>query len=317
VVTASRVVCIGIATLDAIALVDRLPAGGQRLAAREARLAGGGVAATAAVALARLGVPVAFVGRVADDEVGRTIRTGLAGEGVDVTGLRTVPGRSPVTLVLVEAGSGERTLVPDVRGVPPISIDDADVMRAADAAWVHVDQTGYPALVPLAAAGIDTPVSLDGGNFVDRLDLAMVSLYAPTERAILARYPGRSLDDAMAAALDEGPRLVAVTRGERGSVALEADERDHANRGGRLVRRAAPAFMTPIVSTLGAGDVFHGALLAALLESRPLDEALRRANAAAALSCRALDGRSAIPDRGELDAFLQGAAIRSEVTYDD
>jgi sulfofructose kinase len=309
-VTAARVVCVGIATIDAIALVDRLPAGGERLPAREARLAGGGVAATAAVALARLGTPVAFVGRVGDDDAGRLVRDGLAAAGVDVAGLRTVPGRTPVTLVLVEADTGERALVPDTRGVPPIALRDDDVARCADAEWIHVDQTGYPALAGLRAAGVATRVSLDGGNFVDALDLGTVDLYAPTERALVARYPGHSLDGALRLAVADGPRLVAVTRGAAGSIAAERTAI-----GGDPVISAVPAPNVPVLSTLGAGDVFHGALLAALVERRPLPEALRWANAAAALACRALDGRAAIPDRSELEGFLSSQPQHPEVSH--
>ncbi len=306
----ARVVCIGIATLDAIALVPRLPAGGERLPAHEARLAGGGVAATAAVTLARLGVPVAFVGRVGDDAAGRSIRSGLADEGVDVTGLRTVPGRSPVTVVLVEQDSGERTLVPDVRGVPPIELTPSDLEAAAEADWLHVDQTGYPALAAVRAAGIETPVSLDAGNFVDELDLARVRLYAPTERALLARYPGLELAAALTTALGEGPELVVATRGAEGSVAAERLE------GGAPRITMAPALHRPIVSTLGAGDVFHGALLAALLDDETdVANALRRANATAALACQALDGRSAIPTRSELETVLEDAPNNPEVTH--
>jgi len=63
---------------------------------------------------------------------------------------------------------------------------------------------------------------------------------------------------------------------------------------------SAPPYETDTYSTLGAGDVFHGALLAQLVEDRPLEESLTRANRVAALSCRALDGRSAIPTAREL-----------------
>jgi len=301
-VSKARVVCIGIATLDAIALVDRLPEGGERLPARTALLAGGGVAATAAVALARLGIPVAFVGRVGNDAAGGSIREGLAAAGVDVNGLRTVPGRSPVTIVLVEAASGERTLIPDVRGVPPIDLATADLDRCAAADWLHVDQTGYPVLSGIRAAGIGTPVSLDGGNFVDELDLATIDLYAPTERALRARHPDGSLEDALEHAVDAGPRLVVATRGILGSVAAERSARAAHP---RITHVPAASLEAPPVSTLGAGDVFHGALLAALLDDRGVPDALRWANGAAALSCRSLDGRGAIPDRAELEAFLE------------
>ena len=69
-----------------------------------------------------------------------------------------------------------------------------------------------------------------------------------------------------------------------------------------------PAFPVEVVSTLGAGDVFHGALLACLARGLPLRDAAVRANACAALSCRALDGRSAIPDWDELERSVVNAA---------
>ena len=66
-----------------------------------------------------------------------------------------------------------------------------------------------------------------------------------------------------------------------------------------------PSFGVDVVSTMGAGDVFHGALLAGLAEGRDLRAAVVFANAVAAMSCRALDGRAAIPSRQEADAFVQ------------
>jgi sulfofructose kinase len=299
----AQVVCLGIATLDAIALVDRLPNEGERMPAREARLAGGGVAATAAVALARLGVAVAFIGRVGDDAAGTLVVDGLAREGVDVAGLQLVPGRTPLTLVFVETGGGERTLVPDTRGVAPIELAEEDVRRCAGAAWLHVDQTGHPTLARLRAAGVRTRASFDGGNVDREYELRDVDLYAPTQQALLARYPARSLADAVGAAMDDGPDTVVVTRGVDGSAGAQrtAD-------GSPAALVEAAGFETDrIVSTLGAGDVFHGALLAALVDGCELPDALRWANAAAALSCRALDGRSAIPDRADLEVFLSRA----------
>ncbi len=306
--TSGRVVCIGLATLDAIALVPRLPVAGERLLADEVRLAGGGVAATAAVTLARLGVPVALVGRVADDEVGHLIRAGLEHEGVDVSGLATVPGSSPLSVVLVET-DGERTLLPYLTGVAPIQLTARELELCREAAWLHVDQSGYPALAQARAAGIQTSVSLDAGNPIDGLDLANVSLYAPTERALLDRYPGMDLAAAMQEALGEGPEAVVVTRGDAGSIAAE-----QTGDGPPRISVGA-AFEASVVSTLGAGDVFHGAILAALVDGFDIPAALRRANAAAALACGALDGRSAIPTRAELDAFLDTARTIPEVTH--
>jgi sulfofructose kinase len=168
---------------------------------------------------------------------------------------------------------------------------------------MHVDQVGVSAVPALRAAGVATPVSLDGGVAVEGQSLAEIELFAPTEPALLDRRPGSSLEDALRAALDEGPSIVVATRGSAGSVGLErrAD--------GSVRRHEAPPFALDVHagSTLGAGDVFHGALLAGLVEQRTLDEALVRANACAALACRGLDGRSAIPTREALDAFVATA----------
>jgi sulfofructose kinase len=101
-----------------------------------------------------------------------------------------------------------------------------------------------------------------------------VALYAPTAESI-------DVDPRQTAA-----ELVVVTRGAQGCTAY--------TQAGDVVEAPAAAF-DGLVSTLGAGDVFHGALLAALVREQPLADALDFANRAAALSCRALDGRSAIP----------------------
>jgi sugar/nucleoside kinase (ribokinase family) len=91
--------------------------------------------------------------------------------------------------------------------------------------------------------------------------------------------------------MDDGrrARTTVVTRGERGCTA---------DVGGETID--VPGYPVEAVSTLGAGDVFHGALLAALVRGLELRDALALANRCAALSCRALDGRSAIPTWEEL-----------------
>ena len=273
------VVCVGLATLDTILAVPRHPCAEDRVVASELVVAGGGPAATAAVALARLGVEVAFAGAVGDDAVGAAIRDGLEREGVDVEHLAVVAGaRSPQSSILV--GGGGRAIVAYPGTLGPLTLSAAAVERLREAAWVHADHVGY------AAAPRDVRLSIDGGNPIPGLDLAGVALYAPTETALRDAFgtPER--------ALAAGAELVVVTRGRDGSTAHTRD--------GTVVE--APGHPVEPVSTLGAGDVFHGALLAALVREQPLAEALAFANRCAALSCRALDGRSAIPALEEVAA---------------
>ena len=94
-----------------------------------------------------------------------------------------------------------------------------------------------------------------------------------------------------------------ATAGSAGSWALTAD--------GTTCH--VPAYPAEILSTLGAGDVFHGALLAAVLRDLPLAHCLAYANIAAALSCRGLDGRSAIPSHEEVQASFSSLLTEQEI----
>jgi sugar/nucleoside kinase (ribokinase family) len=235
----------------------------------------GGNGANTSYALARLGVPVAFVGTVGDDDAGRKIREGLEWAGVDVSELRVVPGaRSPQSSVLVSDGT--RSIAAYPGRVPRLALSERARELCRAAKWVHADHVGYAAVTPLLG---EIRLSLDGGNPIDGLVLTGVDLYGPTEAALRDQFGTPQ------AALDAGAELVVVTRGADGSVAY--------TRHGAVVE--APGHKVEVVSTLGAGDVFHGALLAQLVRDVRLAEALVNANEIAAASCRALDGRSAIP----------------------
>jgi sugar/nucleoside kinase (ribokinase family) len=268
----TSVACVGLATRDTILAVPEQPPADGRVVATELVVAGGGPAATAAVTLARLGVDVAFFGVVGDDEAGAFVRAGLEEEGIDVSGLDVAAGkRTPQSVVLVGPG-GTRSIVhrPGDGELAPVE---------PDADWVHVDHAGYG-----HARG---RLSIDGGNPIPTLDLRGVALYAPTEERLRAEFGEAG------AALAAGAETVVVTRGASGSVGYTRD--------GTV--EAPPVPCAP-VSTLGAGDVFHGALLAFLVRGAGLEEALRAANTAASLSCRALDGRSAIPTLDELKGAM-------------
>jgi len=268
----SAVVCVGLATVDSIFALPRHPRAEDRVVAAELAVAGGGPAATAAVTLARLGDTVAFVGAVGDDSAGAAIRDGLAAEGVDVSNVAIVAGaRSAQSTILVTGA--ERAIVhyPGTAALAP-SASAIERMRTAD--WVHADHVGYT-VVPDGVR-----LSVDGGNPTPGLDLSRLALYAPTAESI-------SVDPREVEA-----ELVVVTRGAQGCTAYTAD--------GQMIEAAA-APLDDLVSTLGAGDVFHGALLAGFVRGLPLAEALGFANRVAALSCRALDGRSAIPTLEEVE----------------
>jgi sulfofructose kinase len=272
------VLCVGLATRDSIWRVPSLPDPDGRVVATELVVAGGGPAATAAVTLARLGIDVGFVGAVGDDDAGQFVLNGLAVEGVDISLLSVVPGgRTPQSAILVSP-DGSRAIIhhPGHATFPE---------RKLEADWIHVDHVGFD----MSQGQSRGHVSLDGGNPIEGLDVQGLSLYAPTDVRLREEF-----GDARGA-IAAGAALVVETRGENGSAATTRE-------GETIEVGGVPC--VDFVSTLGAGDVFHGALLAYLARGASLQDALRAANTAASLSCRALDGRSAIPTLDELERNL-------------
>lgn len=298
-----RLVCAGAATLDAIAAVRELPAEDERVLAECLEYAGGGPAATAAVAASRLGVPTSFVGAVGRDDEGERILRGLADEGVDVSGVeRSVDRRSGASIVIVQADSGARRIC--TRPVPSFSLPEDstawDVVHSAD--WVHVDHLGWQ---PVSRSIADLPagqrpaLSVDAGNPIEGFTPDGVDLFVPTVRELRRTYGERSDEELLDAALAAGARTVVATRGAEGCVAADAA-------GGRA---SMPGYPVDVVSTLGAGDVFHGALVAAVARGEELLPALTYAAAAAALSCRGLDGRSAVPTHDQVVQALDQPTV--------
>jgi sulfofructose kinase len=109
------------------------------------------------------------------------------------------------------------------------------------------------------------------------------------------RYPGVDLAVALENDAIKAGNTVVATQGSAGSAGFSPET--------GLV--TASGFNLEVTSTLGAGDVFHGALVAQLIQGRSLQESLYRSNAVAALSCRGLDGQSMIPTSTELDAYME------------
>ena len=290
---AVEAVFVGVATLDAIALVPSFPGPDQRVVADEVSYAGGGPAATSAVTAARLGVRSAFVGTVGDDANGRAVLDGLAAEGVDVSGVTVAPGvATAASVVVVDRRRGSRAICN--RPAPRIDIS-AGVELIAAAPVVHADHAGWQ---PVHESGLlreGQVLSVDAGNDIPGFDARGVGLYVPTVEALERLHGERPVDDLLALALEQGADVVVATDGARGSHAFGADGR----------RAYAAAHAVDVLSTLGAGDVFHGALVAAVVRGLPLPEQLAFANVTAALSCRGLDGRSRIPQLPEVLQVLE------------
>lgn len=289
------VVFAGAATVDAIAVVPRFPEADERQIADEVVYAGGGPAATAAVTASRLGVPSAFVGSVGEDDEGARIIDGLRAEGVDVSGMTVRSGcASGASVIVVDRRRATRAICS--RPAPPVEFSQAtELLRSA--AWLHVDHIGWRAgyrYLQQQPNHVRPCLSVDAGYPIDAFTARNVDLFAPTDAALCRMYGEEDIDAALRRALADGAKVVVATRGSRGSAAATADGR----------RYAVAGLTVDVVSTLGAGDVFHGALVSAMARELPLRQAMSYAGIAAALSCREIDGRSAIPGHDEVLARL-------------
>ena len=292
----AHLLAIGIATLDHVYAVDEIPSEPRKHRAKALTVVGGGLAATGAVAAARLGGAVDFITRLGDDLVGREILAELESLGVSTHGSRAFPGlKSPISTVIVDR-RGERLVLsfaeaamPDATGWLPRALPAGCGAVLGDTRW----EAGAKHLFRLArAAGVPAVLDADRAP-ADRalLDVAThVAFSAPALRELtgLADLRGALLS------LDHPGVWLAVTDGENGALWRE----------GRVVRHG-PAFPVAVLDTLGAGDVWHGAFALALAEGRLEPEAARFANGAAALKCTRAGGRAGIPTRAELDVFLE------------
>jgi len=292
-----RVVGLGVATLDYLFLSPASAPGGLA-PLREYAIEGGGLVATAVVAAARLGAATELRTWIGDDDAGEAVVAGLRAEGVDASRVEVIPGeRTAVAFIHVEEGTGERTIYfAGCPQVPPLQqARMAEGPLECDA--VVVDSVWPEASTALArqARAQGTPVIGDFCPEGDLVGLAglMTALIVP--RAGAERLaPRASWKDRLRVLADTGAEFVAITAGAEGC---------HFLAGGKACHQ--PAFSVPVVDTTGAGDVFHGAFAYALARQWPVARAVEFASAVAALSCRALGGRKAIPSYREAAEFLR------------
>lgn len=287
--------CIGHAVQDYVFSLPELPSGGRKFRAAAFDCVGGGPAATAAVAIARLGGEAFLAARVGDDAVADAIIAELESYEVDCARVKRFTGRaSSLSAVMVDA-HGERMIV-NYRD-PDMPVDASFIGAAsgfdavlADTRWPEGAAAGFAAA---RAAGV--PAVLDADDPVPD-DPAMLG--RATHLAFSADGLQRLTGDndsarGLAAVRKRFGAWVCVTDGARG-VLFSGD-------GGVA---AIGAFEVTPIDTLGAGDVWHGAFALALGEGAAEPDAVRFASAAAAIKVTRAGGRKGAPTRKDVDDFL-------------
>lgn len=296
--TPVHVICLGLSALDQVWQVDRAFAGrSEKIRALEYSTLGGGMAANASVAVARLGGSVAFWGRAGNDAAGHEMKAAFAAEGVDAENFRLFSdGRSSVSGIIVDS-LGERQIV-NFRGLYPESAGWLPLELVARASSVLADPRWAEGAATLfgAARARRVPTVLDGDMAEPEVfeRLLPLSDHAIFSEPALTAFAGSARDGDLAALARFGCRVIAVTRGEGGVSWYE---------NGRLHRQAA--YAVDVVDTTGAGDVFHGAYALAIGASLDVRAAMAFSAATAAMKCRHAGGRNGIPDINQCLAFMR------------
>jgi ribokinase len=272
---------VGSVNLDLVASVSRLPRPGETLTGAELQYIPGGKGANQAVAAARLGAEVRFVGAIGEDDFGRRAVSELRAAGVDLTGLQVVQAPTGIALILVDDG-GENQIV---------------VMPGANHALAPAGvEVGAPdALVCQLEIQDD---AIEAG--LRRTPDAFFCLNAAPARAVPSAVLERA--DLIVAnsleleALGSSPMgaLFAVTLGAEGALLLEDGEE---------VARAVPPSVDAVDGT-AAGDAFTACLVVSLLEGRDREDALRRACAAGAIAASRPGAQPSLPTAAEVDEIL-------------
>lgn len=293
----ARIACVGITVLDRIWYLADLPKEGGKYVANNYTEVGGGPAATAAVAAAKLGANVDFIGRVGDDDTGSRLLAELESLGVNTRFTRIFKGaRSSQSAVLVDA-SGERIIAnypsPDLPAeadwLQDIDFSQWDVVLA-DVRW---HDGAKQALTLARQQGVTTVLDADITP-QDIADLVALSDHAAFSAPGLQRMTQiAEAESALKKAQTLTNGHVYVTQGKDGCYWLEKGALSH-----------LPAFQIDVVDTTGAGDVFHGALAVGLAQNQPAQDAVRFASAVAALKCTRPGGRAGIPDCDQTRSFL-------------
>ena len=284
------VVGLGLNAMDTICVVPRFPRPNTKIHLREVRVEPGGQVATALATCTRLGLRARYIGSVGTDDSGKAQLASLRAENLDLHVREVEEAGSQVAIILLEEGVGERTIlwrrdlrlnypVEDLRremiqGGRILHLDGCESNAALQAArWAK--EAGMPVVID-----IDEVYDESTHELLRMVDYLIASSdFAEDPRELADRY---------------GCPVIGITRGADGAVFV--------NRG-QLMK--STAFKVPVADTTGAGDVFHGAFIYALLQNWPLEDVIRFAHAVAGMKCMHIGARRGIPTISEVRAFLK------------
>jgi ribokinase len=311
---AKPIVVIGSVNMDLVCRTPAMPVAGETILGSEFVTIPGGKGANQAVAIAKLGGDVHFVGRVGDDDFGARLLNGLRNHGVNTRFVTVTEGvASGVAMILVDK-KGENSIVVAPGANAKVSPDDVDAVKdiITKAACV-VMQLEIPFATVVhtikLCRELGVPTILDPAPAPAKLprEMYQVDVLTPNQteaEILLGQTPThhvkkrRVVDPKQIAGalLERGPSAVVLKLGAMGSMLLDQSGAIH---------KARP-FKIKVVDSTAAGDAFTAGWAVGRAEGRDIADSLRLANAAGALACTAFGAQPALPDRKAVDRLVNG-----------
>lgn len=258
----------------------------------------GGQVATALCTCASMGLRVKYVGATGTDDNGKRIRDELARRGVDMTDAVIRDVTNQFAVIMVDEHAGERIVLWDRHAGLVLRERELPLDIVSSARIVHVDDVDQEAAIRIStlARSAGLPVTSDIDRITDRTEelIAAVTIPMFAEHVPAALTGEKDFERALRKLRLRHSGMLCVTLGPRGAVLLDGDD-----------FHEEPGFKVDAVDTTGAGDVFRGAFIVALLRGDAPAAMLRFANAAAGASCTKLGAINGVPTLGEAARLME------------
>lgn len=303
------VVGFGLNAVDHLIVVPEYPAFDTKTRFTEYERSAGGQTASAMVALQRLGLQAAYAGRFGSDDDGRFGLLSLEYEGVNLDFAETIEGAdNQVAFIIIDSRSGERTIIWDRDERLSYRPDEAPIELATRGRVLHLDAHDPPACAVMAKAAreVGAIVTADIDNVYEGLP-ALLPLIDVLITSSEFPYRVTGIRDERASLIElktrYGCAIVGATLGARGAVVYVE---------GEFIESSAFEVPGGCRDTTGAGDAFHAGFIYGMLRHEDLETCMKLGNAVAALKCRVLGARAALPTSDELNDFLNTAHNTSQ-----
>ncbi|SFL85020.1 ribokinase [Salibacterium qingdaonense] len=287
-----KITVVGSINMDMVTSTGRMPEQGETILGEDFSVIPGGKGANQAVAAAKLGADVHFIGRVGSDVFGGRLITHMEEQGVSAEYLEQVPNESSGTASIILAEQDNRIIVvPGANNAvtPEVAAAHEDVIADSDILLLQLEipvESVTKAAELAAAHGTTVILNPAPVQHLPKALLDNVDYFTPNEHELLHLFQNEA-DPSIYRS-----RCI-MTKGADGVLFTQDNKEKH-----------IPGYPVEPVDTTGAGDTFNGALAAALTRQYPLADACRWANAAAALSVQKIGAQGGMPGRQDVDVFL-------------